>query len=208
MIKLAVLSLALSLASASAATLYNESVSGDLSNLGTSPTSLTFGLGSNQVLGATGRLTAVDRDYLTFTIAPGQLLTSITVLSGTSVGAAVSFIGLQAGNQVTVASNAATAAGLLGWWHYSAADIGTDILDDMGVANNGSSGFAPPLGAGDYAVWIQEFSSGSFSYAFDFNVQTVPEPSTTLSAAFALAVLLQARRKVRLFRPSGTQKSN
>src|SRR5436305_3436274 len=97
------------------ATIYTESVQGDFSNSGSTPTSLTLELGSNQIFGTTGLGgSGLDRDYFTITIAPNQALTGLMVLPGTTAGG-VSFIGLQAGPQVTLPTNASTAAGLLGW---------------------------------------------------------------------------------------------
>jgi hypothetical protein len=163
------------------AVMYNESVSGDLSNSGLTPSALTVASGSNQVLGTTGAGAAgVDRDYFTFTVPAGLQLASITLLPGTSVGGAFSFIGMEAGNQVTLATNVAVANGLLGWDHYSAAEINTNILATMAVPANGSSGFTPPLGAGSYAFWIQDFNAGPLAYGFDFNITAaaaVPEPA-------------------------------
>src|ERR1700733_6275942 len=79
--------------------IYNESIDGDLSNVGTTPTVLTFSAGSNEGLGTTGRsASGVDRDYFTFTVPTGYLLSSLTVLPGTTVGGAASFIGMEAGS--------------------------------------------------------------------------------------------------------------
>jgi hypothetical protein len=182
-----------------ASIIYDESVSGDLSNSGLSPTSLTVGVGSNQVFGTTGSVpgAGVDRDYFTISIGAGMDLTAITVLPGTSVGGSLSFFGMEAGNQVTVATNAATAAGLLGWWHYSSADINSDILPNMAIPTNGSSGFSIPLGAGNYSFWIQELSPGPFNYGFDLTISAAktPEPSTYAGAIGALAFLALMRRR-------------
>jgi len=183
--------LALAGVSASAATVYNETA-GDLSNDGLSPTALTFTLGSNQVIGSTGRASAtvgIDRDYFSFTVLAGQSLTAITLLPGTQVDGIFSFIGLQAGNQVTVSPAAVTAQGLLGWSHYSTADIGRNILGDMAIPANESTGFSVPLGPGTYSVWIQDFSVPTVPYGFDFTVAAAtaatPEPGTFLPVMMA-----------------------
>lgn len=165
-----------------ASIVFDESVSGDLSNSGLTPTSLAFTSGDNQIFGSTGRDAqgVVDRDYFSFTLLADQYLTAITVLPGTtSIGAGtLSFIAIEAGSQVTVLPTTASAAGLLGWTHYSPADIGTDILADMSVPVAGSSGFIPPLGPGTYSVWIQETATGSANFGFNFAVTSVPEPAT------------------------------
>ena len=69
---------ALSVASACCAPLfgaivYNESVNGDLSNIGSTPTGISVSIGSNQILGSTGRGTdnVIDRDYFTFVVPTG-----------------------------------------------------------------------------------------------------------------------------------------
>lgn len=166
---------------------YSEAVSGDLSNSGLAPTSLgILTIGANNVFGTTGRgSNGLDRDYFTFNVPIGYQWTSLTEIAGTGVGGNVSFLGLQAGNQVTVPTNAATAAGLLGWTHYGAISVDTDIMPDMAISSNGSAGFTTPLGAGNYSVWIQDFNAGQFSYGFRLGVQAVPEPGS-----FGLLVVL------------------
>jgi hypothetical protein len=180
-----------------AGVIYNEMLSGDLSNSGLAPTILFVGLGSNQIFGTTGNVGGTDRDYFTFSVPVGQQLAGITVLPGTASGGTVSFIGLQLGTQVTLPTNTATAAGLLGWWHYSSADINTNILPEMAVPANGSSGFAPPLSAGSYAFWVQDFSPGTFAYGFDFSVTAVPEPSSYATVLSALGMLILVRARYR-----------
>jgi hypothetical protein len=165
---------------ATATVVYDEGIAGDLSDDGSAPTAIAFGLGSNVVQGTIGhdQEGLVDRDYFTFTIGADQRLTALNLLTGTQT-LGFSFIGLEAGNQITLATNAATAAGLLGWTHYDSSDVGTDILDDMSVAANGSSGFSTPLGSGTYSIWLQEISpGGSVPFGLEFLVAQVPEPSS------------------------------
>jgi hypothetical protein len=186
-----------------AGTLYNEAVQGDLSNSGLTPTPIAITVGSNQIFGTTGRdANGIDRDYLTITVPTGLQLTAITELTGTSVGGVVSFIGIQAGSQVTISPNAADAAGLLGWTHYGGAATDTNLLPTMSIPTQGSSGFTPPLSAGDYSIWIQDFNTGSFSYAFDLVLapaaSTAPEPQSyamMLAGVPVLIFLYQWRRR-------------
>ena len=142
---------------AMAATIYNEAVLGAYSGSGLSPTQLTFAPGSNQI--------AVPFNFL---------LSSITLMD-TAIGAK-GFLGLESGNQLTLPSNTATAAGLLGWWHYTPSDKNKDLLLLMAVPANGSSGFTPPLAAGAYTLSIQDTSAGTFTYGLDVSLQEVPEP--------------------------------
>jgi hypothetical protein len=190
--------------SAFGGTIWNEAVDGDLSNSGLSPTVVRpMTVGSNDVLGTTGSgANGVDLDYFVVTVPTGFALASITVLPGTQSGGSVSFIGMEAGSEVTVSPTASSAAGLLGWWHYGPADINTNILPSMGVPTDGSSGFTPPLGAGQYSFWIQELSTGTFAYGFDLGLvstASVPEPGTFTISLIGLAMLVPAllrRRRV------------
>ena len=177
---------------------WNEAVDGDLSNSGLAPTALVFGNGSNFVSGTTGRPMAgaeVDRDYFTFTVPVGSLFTAINVLAPTAALGGGSFIGLQAGTQVTVPFSTPSADGLLGWTLYSADDIGGNLLPLMAIPEAGSSGFDVPLGAGSYAVWIQETATGTAVYNFDFTLTAVPEPATALLWGGGLLALAALRRR-------------
>lgn len=179
------LALALGVAAtpAGATIAYDEAIGGDLSNNGLAPNALAFALGDNDVFGSTGRGTdgVVDRDYFTFTVASGLTLAGIEVLPGmttVAAGGGLAFIGLEAGDQLTVLPTTMTATGLLGWKHFSPGDIGTDILDDMAIPAAGSSGFSRPLPSGTYSIWIQETATGTADYGFRFRLGAVPEPET------------------------------
>jgi hypothetical protein len=198
-VRSAFIALALGLgSSASAGVLWDESVNLDLSGNGLAPTFIgTLAHGSNQVFGSTGNTTGTpDRDYFFISVPVGLHLASITVLPGTTSGN-LSFIGLQEGSQVTLPFTTTTAAGLLGWWHYSPADIGNDIFPSMSIPNllgRGSSGFTIPLGAGNYAFWVQDTSGGGpFNYGFD--LFAVPEPGTIAMMLLGLGGLGFSLRK-------------
>jgi hypothetical protein len=176
-------------------TVYNESVSGDLSNLGLTPTLVTVLLGPNNIFGTTGKDATtgiIDRDYFTFTVPQGLELTATTVLSGTQTLGTLgeSFIGIESGPQVTLSTAATTAAGLLGWDHYDdTGDIGVNILPMMGTSGLGSTGFTGPLPAGTYSFWVQEASAGSVPYGLEFTVAT-PEPATWTMLLTGLSLLV------------------
>jgi len=187
-------------------TIYNESVSGDLSNSGLTPTLLTVAFESNDLFGTTGKTgTVIDRDYFTFTVPQGLRLTAITVLPGTQTLGALgeSFIGIESGPQVTVSTAATDATGLLGWFHYGSGDIGVDILPLMGTSGMGSTGFTAPLPSGTYSFWLQEASVGTVNYGLEFTVAT-PEPASWTMLLTGLTALVgkTARRaaRSRLFR--------
>ena len=175
-----------------AAEVYRESVDGELSSNGLAPTAITLAAGSNQIFGRMGGGGGgADLDYFTVTVPTQMQLTALTLLSDTRV-IGVSFIGMQAGPQLTVDPRAGSANGLLGWMHYGATDIGTDILPTIGTGF-GASGFTPPLGAGQYSFWLQETGAGSVTYGLDLQLQPVPLP--TALPGFALALALLRRRK-------------
>jgi len=150
-----------------AAVVYDETISGDFSNSGFSPTPVSVSVGSNQIFGALNGVpgSTPDRDYFTVTV-PANLVFSSMIVLPTNPPPPTSFIGLQVGNQVTAPP--ATGAGLLGFKLFSAADFGSNILNDLGSA--------VPLQAGSYAFWVQE-TNGAPNYGFDLVLTAVtPEP--------------------------------
>ena len=193
----AVLSLPVGLgSSAFGGTLWNSTVNGALSTSGLVPTPLgPLTLGDNDVFATTGSSATgvIDQNFFVVTVPVGFALASITELPGTEVGGLASFIGVEAGPQVTVGSNPATAGGLLGFTLYTPAEINTNILPLMAVADDGSSGFTAPLGPGQYSFWIQEGGTlGTFPFGFDLGLvstASVPEPGTLTISLIGLAIL-------------------
>jgi len=174
----------------------NTEPAGGFSSNGLAPTVLTFSVGSNQIFGSNGTGATAVRDYLSFTVPSGLFLTAIDMLDTTPVGN-VGFIGIEAGNQLTLLPSTTTAAGLLGWHHYVPTDRNTDILPLMAVPANGSSGFTAPLPAGSYTLWIQDSSPGTFNYGFDVQLSAIPEPATWWTALASLAGVIALRLKPR-----------
>lgn len=167
---------------------WDEATQGDFSNLGSAPTALTVGAGHNQIHGATGRPDGpIDLDYLTFAVPDGFVWSALVELPGTQSGGSLSFIGVQSGTQVTVSPAAQDASELLGWTHYSPGAVNADLLPFMGTGGFGSAGFAPPLPAGSYALWLQDFNAGTFAYGFDIAISPADEPEPPSLALFELA---------------------
>ncbi len=194
-------SLLLAVGAAQANVIWDEAIHGDFSNDGLAPTVLSLGAGNNVVHGTTGRPTSfedpVDRDYFTFTVPVGYTLDALTLLPGSLPVHISSFIGMEAGNQVTVSPDAFMADGLLGWMLFREEDIGTNLLETMSVPDLGSTGFTLPLPAGDYAFWVQETAVGTAFYSFDFSVSAVPELPTVAGMLAGLTLLGAALRRRR-----------
>ena len=179
---------------AGAVTAWNEdpAADGDLSGDHLAPTPVTFVPGQNDVLGQTGKAgTVSDRDYFTFVIPNGYVLDALIVLNSQLPAGNFAVLGLQSGDEVTDPT-APVAADLLGYLHFAPADIGTDILPEIGTAA-GSQTFTPPLGPGTYSVWIQDTNLGASIYALQFDVVLAPGPETALLTLTGLAGLAGMR---------------
>jgi len=168
---------------------YNEAVSGDLSDNRLAPTPLTLTLGSNIISGTMGGDPGdgipLDRDFFSFIIHPGQLLTSINVLEYTPSGQ--SFYAISAGTSIDIESPSDHLA------NYLITGNG-NILDDMALgSHSGGLGITDPLGPGTYTVWFQELAS-VVTYQMDYTIAAIPEPSTALFGA-ALGLVAMARRR-------------
>jgi hypothetical protein len=187
----AILFISVVTASARAATLYDESVSGngDLSNNQSAPKALTLAPGTNSIIGSV--IGGTDTmDWLLLTLPTGDQLTSLVLANYVSTDNQ-GFIGvqiLQNGATGFMGSPESDATAYLGYAHYGksvtngslpVADLrGVDILPIMGntTAAPGSHGFTPPLGANTYVFLIQQTGGSLTNYQFDFNV--VPEPGS------------------------------
>lgn len=171
---------------ASAAVIHDESVDGDLSTNPATPTALAFAVGGNTVIGTTGNTTGtIDRDYITFTLGPGQMLTGLTLLGLAPDN--IAFTSFNAGN-VGVVPSGATIGDFLSGIHITAANIGSNLMilfDTASVTTNSLP--TPDLGPGTYTYLIQQTSPILQSYSLEFIIQeAVPAATSTWGGVKAL----------------------
>jgi hypothetical protein len=175
---------------------YDETVSPDLSNDRLSPTLLSAAPGVNSL---TMTSSTGERDYFTFTVPTGWLLSSIFHKSYASADD-LSFFALQSGSAVTEPPTGTNAANLLGYTHFGVATVNTEIIDNLAGSNASTPaamGFTAPLDAGSYAFWVQQTGVAA-QYSFDFVLTPVPEPeqwALMLGGGLFLALRLLRRRR-------------
>ena len=83
--------------------------------------------------------------------------------------------------------------------HLDPSDVGLDILPEMG-AKADAARFTPPLGAGQYSVWLQDSNIAPSNYTLRFEVAAVPEPATALLGLAGFLMVRRARRTNRSLR--------
>lgn len=164
--------------------LWNEGVSGDLSNTQGSPNMFTLSSGVNEVIGTVG--TGDTQDWLTLTVPVGFQLSSVVLASYSSTDVQ-GFTGFAAGP--TFAGSASSAGSYLGYSHFGTAAgngslpvanlVGADLLAIMKnpLADPGALGFTDPLQAGSYAFLIQQLGATT-AYQFNYTLTATPEPGT------------------------------
>jgi hypothetical protein len=164
---------------------HNEAVDGDLATDPNAPTTLAFAVGGNTVLGTVQNQTAFDRDYITFTVAPNQLLSGLNLFNIAPNNLA--FVSFNAGTTSFIPS-VATAANFLAGIHISGAEIGMDLMPlFVSSSVTGNSLPAPALGPGDYCFLIQQTSPITQSYSLEFVIQAaVPTEQSTWGKVKAL----------------------
>jgi PEP-CTERM motif-containing protein len=174
------------------ATIYDEAVSGDLSNDKAAPTALTLTPGSNSVIGTVnGFPPGTDaQDWVSFTIPAGFVMTSY-VNSKYGSEDDQGFTGFQSGSSFS--GDEFMAGSYAGYAHFGtgatnpdgtppSSTVGVDLLPLMANPSfaPGTTGFTPPLGAGTYTFLIQQGNPVTTSYQFDMTLRTVPEPGSSL----------------------------
>jgi hypothetical protein len=178
------------------AQVHDESINGDLSGDPLAPTPITAGLGSNVVTGSMVN-PSDTRDYMTFTVGPGQQLTGIFLLDYTDLNVGGpgnrGFIHIDDGS-TSVIPDFSTTDQFLGGSHLDRGLFPTasdNMLDRLALAVQGGVGFTTPLGPGDYVVNVQQTGPQLTGYAIDLVI--VPAPAT--AGALALAALASTRRR-------------
>lgn len=189
------------------ATIYDEGVSGDLSNDKAAPTALTLTAGSNSVIGTVNGFDNGDgQDWVSFTIPTGFVMTSyVNSIYGSADDQG--FTGFQFGSSFS--GDEFTAGSYAGYAHFGFAatnpdgsppssTVGVDLLPLMANSSfaPGATGFTPPLGPGTYTFLIQQGNPVTTSYQFDMNVRSVPEAGSSLCllGMGGLAILALRRR--------------
>jgi PEP-CTERM motif len=170
---------------------YTETGNGDLSGNRAAPTQFSLTNGSNNLTATTQ---GGDLDVVRVNVPAGHLLNQLIVRSFTQAGFdSTAFVGMQAGTTFTVDPNLGDTSQLLGYTHFGAGSVGSNILPFIGQGFD-SIGFTPPLQSGPYSLFLQQQGT-PVTYQFDFVVAAVPEPSTMMLGGAGLALLLVARRR-------------
>jgi hypothetical protein len=180
---------------------WTETLHGDLSGLGSTPTFINFTPGSNLIEGSMGwNGSTLDADIWTFTIAAGYELTGINLVSYSGANPVPPnghFMALAAGNTINTSSAASHLSN--GLWTEELdinGDTFTDLFDILETTTPpfGGTGFTGALQAGNYTFWVQEGSNFVGTYCIDFVVTPVPEPGSALLLGAAAFFGLRRRR--------------
>lgn len=183
------LACALQASHASAATIWDEAVNGDLASDPAAPTGVSFSAGSNVVAGDVNSATDM-RDYFTFTLAPDQALEAITLLS---YQGNIGFTAINAG-ATGVIPGLTTVLDFLGGAHTNPTLVGDPLLPLLASGAVAGIGFDIPLGPGVYTYLIQQTSGDLTSYALEFQVAPVPAPAAVWLLGSGLMGLAAWRR--------------
>lgn len=179
---------------------WNETIDGELSGDGNSPTAILFTDGSNLIegtMGALGGVGPVDADVWTFTIAAGYYLTGISLVSYSApTGPHDSFMAIDDATTIDMGDPSLHLSN--GLWNEQLDGFGNTYTDLMAILDAGpqfgGTGFDGPLGPGDYTFWVQE-GAEQIQYCINFDVTPVPEPGSALLLGLASVLMLRRRRR-------------
>lgn len=173
----------------------------DFSNDSSNPTSFgSLVVGTTTVSGAIEtppqEIGPPDADIFTFTIDPGVVLDSVTLLS---IDGDRHFFGLDDGN-TSVDPNTGNGNQLLIATVVGDTSVNINLLGlSLAEQEFKSAGDVAtvPLGPGDYTIWLQENSEGFFEYtlALQTSVTSIPEPSSVLALGLAGVCVAMRRRR-------------
>ena len=193
------------------ATVYNEAVSGDLSNDPAAPTALTLTPGLNSISGTVAgfpQFGGTDpQDWVSFTIPTGFKMISYVNSKYVSTDDQ-GFTGFQFGPSFS--GDPFVAGSYAGYAHFgtgannpdgnpvSSSTVGVNLLPLMADPSfaPGATGFTPPLAAGTYTFLIQQGDPATTGYKFSMTLRSVPEPGSSLCllGMGGLAILALRRR--------------
>jgi len=189
MIKSIFASTAVLVVSGAAASVYNESIDGELSGDRFNPTLVSVEAGLNAVTMQVvdSGFPGGDRDYFSISIGAGQSIDSIVVTDAFNPNGgfdSVAFVGLAFGNFFDFDPDTFNGPGLAGF-----------VLTDMSVVGTESigalSGGLATLGAGDYSFWVQQTGQDLTELTLAINVV----PSSGAMGILALGGLAAVRRR-------------
>jgi PEP-CTERM motif len=192
------------------AIIFDEAMSGDLSNNPAAPTALTLTPGLNSVIGTVNGFPpggSDPQDWVSFTIHTGFVMISYVNSKYDSTDDQ-GFTGFQFGSSFS--GNPFVAVSYAGYAHFGFAatnpdgtppksTVGVDLLPRMANPSfaPGTTGFTPPLAAGTYTFLIQQGDPFTTGYRFNMTVRSaVPEPGSSLCllGMGSLAILALRRR--------------
>ncbi len=144
---------------------------GDFSDDPANPNQWALGPGVNNLRSGTAD---GDDEYVSFTVGPCDVLSSIIHTDFTSIaGVQQGFLAIQRGEVFSFDTEGPefNPGSLFGFTDYGVATLNQDVLALAGQGN-GAIGFTSPLPAGTYTLWLDQ-ADGRVEYTLVFNVDRV-----------------------------------
>lgn len=167
-----------------AAVIHDEGVNGDLSSNPAAPTAIAFPVGSSTIIGTVSGV-ILDRDYITFTVGAGQVMSAMNLLAHAPDN--LGFCAINAG-ATSFIPNGASIGSFLSGIHVSTINVGSNLLNLFVTSSVTTNSLATPtLGPGSYCFLIQQTSPITQSYSIEFVIDgTVSTNNSTWGAVKAL----------------------